>query len=288
MGCVLWAVRCLLWAVCCAVCCMLCAVHSPTLPPSLTSTLSNLSICLSLCLSLLTVTLRNDGDKAYQPERFGNKICVQRTITKTSSGGSGGGMKLLGIPSSSSSSGVGGEAKPRWEVVNATGTKELKNILKHFAIEVENPCCVLTQEYSKKFIQGKEDAKYDFFFKATGLEAMKEEFSRFSDKLDVLKDKITNFEETLKGKKAARNKLRQELEELMGFERLEAEIAAILCKTYWLEELEAKELIDALREKVDEMQEVRFAEVGWLCFDSFHYGPDISIILYYDYYFLSC
>ena len=62
-------------------------------------------------------------------------------------------MKLLGIPSSSSSSSSGGEGKPRWEVVNGSGTKELKNILKHFAIEVENPCCVLTQEYSKKFIQ---------------------------------------------------------------------------------------------------------------------------------------
>ena len=85
---------------------------------------------------------------------------------------------------------------------------------------------------------------------------MQEEFARFSEKLDILKDKVSNFEGTLQEKKAARNKLKVELEELMGFEKLEAEIAAILCKTFWLEELEARELIGALKEKVDEMQEV--------------------------------
>ena len=43
--------------------------------------------------------------------------------------------------------------------------KELEKILRAFNIYVDNPCCVLTQEESKKFIQGQEREKYDFFLK---------------------------------------------------------------------------------------------------------------------------
>jgi hypothetical protein len=38
-------------------------------------------------------------------------------------------------------------------------------MLTQFNINVTNPCCVLTQEESKKFIGGKEKEKYDFFLK---------------------------------------------------------------------------------------------------------------------------
>lgn len=43
--------------------------------------------------------------------------------------------------------------------------KELVLILRTFNINVDNPCCVLTQEESIKFIQGQEKEKYSFFLK---------------------------------------------------------------------------------------------------------------------------
>ena len=46
---------------------------------------------------------------------------------------------------------------------------ELERILYTFNIFVENPCCILTQEESKKFIQGHEKDKYDFFLKVNTL-----------------------------------------------------------------------------------------------------------------------
>lgn len=38
-------------------------------------------------------------------------------------------------------------------------------MLKSFNIFIDNPCCVLTQEESKKFIGGQEKEKYQFFLK---------------------------------------------------------------------------------------------------------------------------
>ena len=43
--------------------------------------------------------------------------------------------------------------------------RELNKILTQFNIFCGNPVCVLTQEESKKFIQGKEADKYEFFMK---------------------------------------------------------------------------------------------------------------------------
>lgn len=59
----------------------------------------------------------------------------------------------------------------------STEKKELDIILVCFNIFVSNPCCVLTQEESKKFISGAATEKYDFFLKATGLERNKAELN---------------------------------------------------------------------------------------------------------------
>lgn len=59
----------------------------------------------------------------------------------------------------------------------STEKAELDRLLAHFNVAVENPCCVLTQDEAKRFIQGKEADKYAFFLKATLLERTKEEIA---------------------------------------------------------------------------------------------------------------
>jgi len=49
-------------------------------------------------------------------------------------------------------------------------------MLKDFNIYVDTPCCILTQEESKRLIHGSAKEKYDFFIKATGLKLLHEEF----------------------------------------------------------------------------------------------------------------
>ncbi|CAM9901328.1 unnamed protein product, partial [Hapterophycus canaliculatus] len=47
---------------------------------------------------------------------------------------------------------------------------ELARMLDTLNIQVDNPCAVLDQENSKKFLQGSERDKYAFFMKATDLD----------------------------------------------------------------------------------------------------------------------
>ena len=64
---------------------------------------------------------------------------------------------------------------------------DLEQILRAFNIDIQNPCCVLTQEDAKKFIGGTETDKYDFFLRATGLKRAAEEHAETRELLDLTK-----------------------------------------------------------------------------------------------------
>lgn len=96
--------------------------------------------------AVIRVTLRNEGADAFRPDIYGKRITVERKIVK------GHGATGYAIISADNK-------------VQSTEKKELERILRNFNIFVENPCCVLTQEESKKFIQGSSKDKYDFFLK---------------------------------------------------------------------------------------------------------------------------
>eukprot|EP00903_Cladosiphon_okamuranus_P016265 g15001.t1 len=99
--------------------------------------------------AVLEVTLLNN-EHGFKFDEYGDSITVRRTIKQPS----GGGYALLD---------QNGEIKSR-------DRTELFRMLDTFNIQVDNPCAVLDQENSKKFLQGSEEDKYAFFMKATDLD----------------------------------------------------------------------------------------------------------------------
>jgi chromosome segregation ATPase len=138
----------------------------------------------------MRVTLLNEGVDAYKPEKYGKRITVERTINNRNGGGGyrllgeKGDVRLLGyscgiltlflepftvhipnllvpsVPDLVSSFALNVQ-------VVSQEKRELDNILRTFNIYGDNPCCILTQEESKKFIQGHEKDKYEFFLKVS-------------------------------------------------------------------------------------------------------------------------
>lgn len=97
--------------------------------------------------AIVRVTLLNECDDAYKPESYGNRIIIERKIF------------MSGVTKYSLRSADGVEISDK--------RPELENILRCFNIFVDNPCCLLTQEESKKFITGHESDKYQFFLKVS-------------------------------------------------------------------------------------------------------------------------
>ncbi|CAN0170857.1 unnamed protein product, partial [Ectocarpus sp. 8 AP-2014] len=93
------------------------------------------------------------------------------TIRRTIKQPSGGGFALVGAD---------GEVKSREK-------SELTRLLDTLNIQVDNPCAVLDQENSKKFLQGSESDKYAFFMKATDLERIHADSEETGRSISIMK-----------------------------------------------------------------------------------------------------
>ena len=136
--------------------------------------------------ALAQVTLWNVGEDAYQHDKYGDRIVVERAI------GKGGGS--------------------RFSIKDAAGKKvastrnELEKILDHFNVLVSNPCVVMTQDHARTFLGGSvtDRNKYELFMKATMMDQV-----LFN--LNNSKASIEKMAEILKGKVKEKNRKEKEL-----------------------------------------------------------------------------
>jgi structural maintenance of chromosomes protein 6 len=98
----------------------------------------------------ISVTLTNEGGDAYKSDEYGERITIERRITKN-------GTSTYKIKDS------------RGRVVS-NKKEELNNIVEQFNIQIENPVCFLNQETSKHFLNSSNPRqKYILFMKASQL-----------------------------------------------------------------------------------------------------------------------
>ncbi len=81
-----------------------------------------------------------------------------------------------------------------------------------FNIYVDNPCNVMTQEESKRFICSKNNEKYTFFLKATGLNRLREDLMDIQE--DIAEAEVQAERQT--GRIAQKAASVKEIEELLN------------------------------------------------------------------------
>lgn len=125
----------------------------------------------------LSVKIKNQGTSAYRPDTYGRSIIVERFITKSTSG-----FKL----------------KDANGKMVSTKKQELENILDAFALQMDNPMNVLTQDMARQFLSdssGKD--KYRFFMKGTQLETLNADYKIMGDSIDEIEKKLNDRQEVL-------------------------------------------------------------------------------------------
>lgn len=110
-------------------------------------------------------------DDAYEHGTFGDVITVVRRINAN-----------------------GGSTKYEMRDVNnklvSRKRDDLRRMLDHYNIQVDNPCSVLGQDDSKKLATGSEEYKYQFYLRATGLQTV-------LDQLKAAKTAMSQIDEIL-------------------------------------------------------------------------------------------
>ena len=141
----------------------------------------------------VAVKIKNDGDMAYQPSDYGKSIIVERHFTQTGSG-----FKIKNAQGKTMS----------------TKRSELENIVDFFALQLDNPMNVLSQDKAREFLSGSSPYdKYRFFIKGTQLEQLDSDYRILEDQLDDIERRAELQETDIEhlGKKAREANKKKEL-----------------------------------------------------------------------------
>ncbi|KAK3009524.1 hypothetical protein RJ639_013925 [Escallonia herrerae] len=135
--------------------------------------------------ALVHVEIRNQGDDAFKPETYGDVITIERRITHAAS-------------STFLRDYQGKRISQRKE--------DVREIVEHFNIDVENPCVIMSQDKSREFLHSGNDRDK---FKATLLEQV-------DDLLKNIRHELNGATELVKQLEKSIDPILKELKELQG------------------------------------------------------------------------
>ncbi|KAK7255917.1 hypothetical protein RIF29_29345 [Crotalaria pallida] len=137
--------------------------------------------------AVIHVEIQNEGEDAFKPEKFGDLIIVERKIYESSS--------TITLKNH------------RGKIVSH-GRADLREIVEHFNIDVENPCVIMNQFQSQDFLRsGNSKDQFTFFFKVTLLQQV-------SDLLESIYNEIKFADGIVEELEAAIRPIEKELKEI--------------------------------------------------------------------------
>lgn len=110
----------------------------------------------------LSITLKNQGDDAYRPDLYGDSIVVERSFSKTGASGF--------------------KVKSAEGQVISTKKAEVDEIVEFYALQVDNPLNILSQDNARQFLNASTPAqKYKYFIEGVQLEQLDRDYRLISE-----------------------------------------------------------------------------------------------------------
>ncbi|KAL1958463.1 hypothetical protein VTO42DRAFT_4327 [Malbranchea cinnamomea] len=179
----------------------------------------------------IVVRIKNRGDTAYLPHEFGDSIIVERHFTKNGTSG-------FRIKSASGR-------------VVSTRKADLDSITDYFALQIDNPMNVLSQDMARQFLSNSTPAeKYKFFIKGVQLEQLDQDYKLLEETLEQIRGKIAFQMEELKVLEANRKRAQDRLALSDRQEGLRERIRNLRAQHAWAQVEEQERVLDACIEEV--------------------------------------
>ncbi|KAK2877826.1 hypothetical protein FQN49_001144 [Arthroderma sp. PD_2] len=175
----------------------------------------------------IVVRIKNQGDGAYLPDVYGDSVIVERHFSRAGSSG----FRL----------------KSKSGTVISTRRGDLDSITDYFALQMDNPMNVLSQDMARQFLSTSSSAeKYRFFMKGVQLEQLDFDYRMIEQSVDSLQAKLGDHNEQLKVLEASKNNAKARLAQSDRHESLRARIRQLRAQTAWIQVEEQERLRDAL------------------------------------------
>jgi chromosome segregation ATPase len=191
---------------------------------------------------VLSVKMKNQGSMAYKPEQYGDSIIAERHFNTAGASG----FKL----------------KDRNGRIVSTKKAELEDIVDAFALQLDNPMNVLTQDQARQFLNSSNPKeKYKFFLKGTQLENLNNDYKQIEHELEEQEAKAQTLLGDLGVYRKDYEKARDKAKRAGALEQLRAEEQKLRHQAIWAEvEHEERNLVeldtelDRISRLIDERQ----------------------------------
>ncbi|MCJ1432580.1 Structural maintenance of chromosomes protein 6 [Xylographa pallens] len=127
---------------------------------------------------VLSIKLKNAGEAGYSQDVYGNSIIVERHFSRAGTSG----FKLK------SASGK----------IISTRRADLEDISDYFALQIDNPMTILTQDMARQFLNNSTpQEKYKFFIKGVQLEQLAQDYQLLEELIDKTETTFPEKEDTI-------------------------------------------------------------------------------------------
>ncbi|GAB1317271.1 Structural maintenance of chromosomes protein 6 [Madurella fahalii] len=191
--------------------------------------------------SFLAVKLKNKGQDAYKPDIYGESIIVERHFTKSGSSGF--------------------KVKTALGQTHSTKKQEVDEIVEYYALQVDNPLNVLSQDNARQFLNAStKTQKYKFFIEGVQLQQLDNDYRLISESLEQMVAKIPDQEERVQHAREAFEKAKRMREELDGNRQSRIKLRTLRNQLAWAQVVEAEQELRNRQQDLAEI-EIKAADV---------------------------
>lgn len=181
--------------------------------------------------SVISVTIKNTGIDAYQPDVYGSSVKVERHFTRSGSSG----FKL----------------KSEHGRIISTKKADIDEITEYWGLQVDNPLNVLSQDNARQFLNAATPAqKYKFFFKGVQLEQLDHDYRYVSETLDSHEAKLPEVRDRVQRAEADYKKAQQDKQLADQHQGMRERLSRLRGKLVWCQ------VVDEERELARRQNEV--------------------------------
>ncbi|GMP24030.1 hypothetical protein CsSME_00001432 [Camellia sinensis var. sinensis] len=163
--------------------------------------------------AVVDVEIKNQGEDAFKPDVYGDVIIIERRISETTS-------------STALKNHQGRKVASRKE--------DLRELIEHFNIDVENPCVIMSQDKSREFLHsGNDKDKFKFFFKATLLHQVDELLRSIRNQLAEASELVEELESSIRPIQKELDELQQKIKNMEHVEEISQQAQLLKKKLAW-------------------------------------------------------
>ncbi|KAK3322112.1 P-loop containing nucleoside triphosphate hydrolase protein [Apodospora peruviana] len=190
--------------------------------------------------AVLTVKIKNQGQDAYRHELYGDSIIVERHFSKAGASGF--------------------KVKTALGQTISTKKQEVEEIVEYYALQVDNPLNVLSQDNARQFLNAStKTQKYKFFIEGVQLQQLDNDYRLISESLEQMVAKVPDQEARVQHAKEALAKANRLKEAIEGNRQIRVKHRTLRNMMIWAQVVEEEREL-ARREKTLAEASIKVAE----------------------------